>query len=140
MTRFNEALEVADKVLNINKCYMPAFSVALKASFGAEKYELTQKFAQDAIAIDINFTQGYYYLGLVRKSESDFEEAIECLKRAIMYDLNNPEYYAEMARVYLENNDVKSALEYANEAVTISPNSAEYMSLYSDLAARKRRI
>lgn len=138
--KFLDALELVDKVLDANKFYMPAYSVGMKAAYESEDLELAQKYAQEALAVDINFAQGYYYLALVRKKRFDTEEAIECLKRAIMYDLNNPEYYAEMARVYLEEDDIKSALEYANEAIAIDSSSAEYMMLYSDLAAKNRKF
>lgn len=138
--KFLDALELVDKILSVNKFYMPAYSVGMKAAYESEDLEVAQKYAQEALAIDINFAQGYYYLALVRKKRFDTEEAIECLKRAIMYDLTNPEYYAEMARVYLEEDDIKSALEYANEAVTIDSSSTEYLQLYSDLAARNRKF
>ncbi|MCM1010265.1 MAG: tetratricopeptide repeat protein [Fusobacterium sp.] len=138
--KYSEALELVEKLIADNHFYMPAYSVAMKAAYGAEDLEKVQHFAQSSLEIDINFAAGYYYLALVRKSKQDYDEAIECLKRAITFDLTNPEYYAEMARVYLANEDVKSALEYANEAVTIDSTSAEYMQLYSDLAAKKRNI
>lgn len=138
--RYKEALELVENILEKNKFYMPAYTVGMKAAYGTGDTKLVQKYAQDSIAIDINFANGYYYLALIRKSENDFDEAVECMKRAIMYDLNNPEYYAEMARIYQEDDDVKSALEYANEAIAIDNSSAEYMMLYSDLAARNRKI
>ena len=119
---------------------MPAFATGMKAAFLAENYDLAQKYAQDSISLDINFSQGYYYLSLVRSARYDYDEAIECLKRAIMYDLSNPEYYAQMARVYLEIDDVKSALEYANEAISIDSSSTQYLILYSEIAAKNRKI
>lgn len=136
--KFNEALELVEKLILNNRFYMPAYSVAMKAAYGLADLEKAQDFAQEALTVDINFSIAYYYLGLVRKSKNDYDEAVECLKRAIMYDLANPEYYAEMARVYLEKEDIKSALEYANEAVTIDSTSAVYMQLYADLAAKNR--
>lgn len=138
--KYNEALKIVSELLEQNKFYMPAYSVGMSAAYGAGEIEQVQTFAQEALSVDINFSEAYYYLALVRKTKKDYDEAVECLKRAIMYDLTNPEYYAEMARVYWENNDVKSALEYANEAVTIDSTSAEYMQLYSDLAAQNRKI
>lgn len=138
--KFLDALELVDKLLEKNKFYMPAYAVGMQAAYDSGDLELTQKYAQEALTVDINFAKAYYYLALVRKKKFDTEEAIECLKRAIMYDLTNPEYYAEMARVYLEDDDIKSALEYANEAITIDSSSAEYMMLYSDLAARNRKF
>lgn len=135
-----DALELVEKILSKDKFYMPAYSVGMQAAFDAEDLELTHKFAQEALSVDINFAEAYFYLALVRKKRFDNEEAIECLKRAIMFDLTNPKYYAEMAKVYLEDDDVKSALEYANEAITIDNSSAEYMMLYSDIAARNRQL
>ena len=119
---------------------MPAYSVGMQAAYDADDFELAQKYAQEALSVEIDFAQAYYYLALVRKNKFDTEEAIECLKRAIMYDLTNPEYYAEMARVYMEEDDIKSALEYASEAVSIDNSSAEYMRLYSDLVAKSRKF
>ena len=138
--KYVEALELVSELLNKNECYMPAYSVGMKAAYRTNDFNLTQKYAQEAISIDINFALGYYYLGLVRFEREEFDEAIECLKRAIMYDLTNPEYYAQMARVYVALGDVKSALDYANEAISIDSSSTEYMVLYSDLAAKNRKI
>ena len=136
----SEALELVDRLLVENKFYMPAYEVCMKAALGLANYDLVQIYAQQAISIDINFAVGYYYLALVRKNQNDFEEAVECLKRAIMYDLTNPEYYAEMARIYLELDEVKSALDYANEAISIDGSSTQYMLLYSEIAKLNRKI
>jgi tetratricopeptide (TPR) repeat protein len=48
----------------------------------------------------MNVSGGYYYLGLVRFAEKDYDEAIECIKRAIIYDVENPLYYAKMSEIY----------------------------------------
>ena len=138
--KYNEALELVDELLNKNECYMPAYEVGMKAAFYSNNIDLAQKYAQEAIAIDINFAVGYYYLALVRIARKDLDEAVECMKRAIMYDLTNPEYYAQMAKIYVEFGDVKSALDYANEAISIDGSSTEYMVLYSELAAKNRKI
>lgn len=138
--KYSEALDLINELLAQNGCYMPAFDVGMKVAYKLGDLDLTQKFAQEAISVDINFAQGYYYLGLVRFERLDFDEALECLKRAIMYDLTNPKYYAQMAKVYADFGDIKSALDYANEAISIDSSSAEYMVLYSDLASQNRKI
>ena len=86
----------------------------------------------------MNFAAGYYYLAVVRLEEKDYDEAIECMKRAIMYDINNPEYYAKMAEIYKAKEDFKSALEYIKEAESID-NSTEYKILYKELATLNRK-
>ena len=87
----------------------------------------------------MNYAQGYYYLALVRKTEKDYDEAIECMKRAITYDLNNAEFYSEMSEIYKIKNEIKAALEYANEASELD-NSTKYKIRYSELASINRKI
>ena len=102
-----------------------------------QDYEQAKEFAQNAIVLDMNFSEGYYYLALVRKQEKDYDEAVECMKRAIMYDACNAEYYAEMGRIYKEKEDFKTALQYAREAESISADT-EYKILFKELAALNR--
>lgn len=101
--------------------------------------ELAKKYAQDAISLDINCSEGYYYLALVRVSQKDYEEAIECMKRAITYDINNAKYYAEMSNIYKLKEDIKTAFEYIKEAESID-NSTEYKIMYRELAALNRKL
>ena len=70
--------------------------------------------------------------------EKDFDEAIECMKRAIMYDANNALYYAKMSEIYKAKEDYKTAIEYIKEAENISGNT-EYKIMYSELAAINRK-
>ena len=87
----------------------------------------------------MNFAAGYFYLALVRLEEKDYDEAIECMKRAIMYDVNNADYYAKMSEIYKAKKDYKAALEYIKEAENIS-GCMEYKLQYSELAAINRKI
>ena len=86
----------------------------------------------------MNFAGGYYYLALVRFEEKDYDEAIECMKRAIYYDIDNAEYYAEMSGIYEAKGDIKTALEYVKEAENIT-GSTEYKMIYQRLASQNRK-
>ena len=86
----------------------------------------------------MNCSDGYYYLALVRFNEQDYDEAIECMKRAITYNPVNPEYYAQMSNIYKAKNDIKTALEYISEATDIN-NSTEYKIMYQELASLNRK-
>ena len=86
----------------------------------------------------MNYAQGYYYLALVRFAEKDYDEAIECMKRAIMYDVNNAAYYAKMSEIYKAIEDYKTALEYIKEAESIS-GSTEYKIMFTELAGLNRK-
>ena len=86
----------------------------------------------------MNYAEGYYYLALVRFEEKDYEEALECMKRAIMFDVNNAAYYAKMSEIYKAKEDYKAALEYIKEAESIT-NSEEYRIMYKELASLNRK-
>jgi tetratricopeptide (TPR) repeat protein len=100
---------------------------------------LAKDYAQEAIALDINCAQGYYYLAIVREKQNDIEEAIECMKRAILYDLNNASYYKKMSDIYKNKGDYKTALEYISEAQNLD-ESNEYKFLYSELVKLNRKV
>ena len=76
---------------------------------------------------------------MVRFAEKDYDEAIECMKRAIMFDVNNAEYYAKMSDIYKAKEDFKTALDYIKEAESISENT-EYKLKYKELASLNRKI
>jgi tetratricopeptide (TPR) repeat protein len=109
-----------------------------KTAILKEDYEQAKDYAQDAISLDINCAQGYYYLALVREKTDDIEEAIECMKRAILYGLNNAKYYEKMSDFYKQKEDYKTALEYITEAESID-NSTEYKLQYAELVKLNRR-
>jgi tetratricopeptide (TPR) repeat protein len=109
-----------------------------KTAMLKEDYELAKGYAQDAISLDINCAEGYYFLALVREKTDDIEEAIECMKRAILHDLNNPKYYTKMSEFYKSKKDYKTALEYIAEAESID-DSNEYKILYSELVKLNRK-
>ena len=136
--KYGDALELVDKTLKLNPNYIYGYVVGAKTAYLNSNPDLTKSYAQEAISLDMNCSEGYYYLALVRFDEEDFEEAIECMKRAITYDAANPKYYAAMSRIYRAKNDIKTALEYISEAESID-NSAEYKFMYKELAALNRK-
>ena len=86
----------------------------------------------------MNCSDGYYYLALVRVNEKDYDEAIECMKRAILYNAVNPQYYAKMSEIYRLKEDYQTALDYINEAESIS-HSTEYKLMYKELVKLNRQ-
>lgn len=135
--RYDDAMNLVHKVIDSNERYIYGYILGAKISYLKGDFDKTKEFAQDAISLDINCAEGYYYLAMVRKQEKDYEEAIECMKRAITYDLSNAKYYAEMSTIYKLNNDIKTALDYIKEAESID-GSMEYKIMYKELAALNR--
>ncbi len=136
--KFDEALELADKIIGINPNYVYGYVLGAKISYLKGDFDKSKEYAQNALSLDINCSEGYYYLALVRLNENDYEEAIECMKRAITYDISNPKYYAEMSNIYKLKGDIKTAFDYISEAESID-NSEEYKIRYKELAALNRK-
>ena len=136
--QYSKAIDIAKRINFDSPNFVDGYILGAKASFENNMYEEAKQFAQNALSLDINCSQGYYYLALVRKFENDLEEAIECMKRAIMHDLSNPKYYAEMADLYKLSGDNKSAFEYIKEAESID-HSEEYRQLFREYAALNRK-
>lgn len=136
---YDKAIELSDKILKINPNYIAGNILGAKAALLKDDLELAKNYAQDAISLDINCAQGYYYLALVRQKTDDIDEAIECMKRAILHDLNNPKFYQKMSEFYQLKQDYKTALEYISEAQSLD-NSNEYKFLYSELVKLNRKV
>lgn len=135
---YDKALEIVGKILELNPNYILGDILGAKTAFIKGDFETAKQYAQEAISLDINCSEGYYYLALVREKLDDLEEAVECMKRAILYDLNNPKYYATMSDFYKSKQDYKTALEYISEAEKLD-NSNEYKFMYSELVKLNRK-
>ncbi|MDR1168660.1 MAG: tetratricopeptide repeat protein [Heliobacteriaceae bacterium] len=136
--KYSEALAIADGVIEQNKNFIAAYVLGAKAAFDMKDLEKTRFYAQNAVLLDINYPEGYYYLALARLEEKDYDEAAECMKRAVTSDVNNAKYYAGMSEIYKAAGDIKTALDYIKEAVSID-NSVEYKILYTELASLNRK-
>ena len=136
--KYDEALNIVAGLVSKNERYIAAYILGASAAYLKGDMAAAKEYAQDALALDINCSEGYYYLALVRVYEEDYDEAVECMKRAITYDINNAKYYAEMSRIYKLKNDVKTAFEYIKEAESID-STAEYKIMYRELAALNRK-
>ncbi len=135
--RYDDAISLVQQVIDSNERYIYAYITGAKIAYLKGDFEKVKEYAQDAVLLDINCAEGYYYLALVRKNEEDYDEAVECMKRAILYDLTNAKYYAQMSDIYKLKNDFKTALEYIKEAESID-DSTEYKILYKELASLNR--
>lgn len=135
---YDKALTLVNKILQINPNYIFGNILGAKIAYTKGDYELAKGFAGDALSLDINCSEGYYYLSLVREKENDIDEAIECMKRAILYDLTNSEYYRKMCEYYQLKHDYKTALDYITEAENINPSN-EYKYIYSELVKINRK-
>ena len=136
--KYDDAMRLLENIIAKHENYILAYALAAETSYKINNLELTKDFAQKMINLDMNYAEGYFYLALVRIEEEDYDEAIECMKRAIMYDIDNACYYAKMSEIYKLKGDYKTAIEYIKEAENISGNT-EYKIMLSDLATLNRK-
>ena len=78
-------MELAQKILEINPNYILGDILGAKTAYLKGDYDISKAYAQEAISLDINCSEGYYYLALVREKTNDLEEAIECMKAGFSY-------------------------------------------------------
>lgn len=136
--KYKDAIQLAKEITEENNKYLDGFILGAKSAYLCNNYELAKEFAQKALILDINCSEGYFYLAKVRMEEKDYEEAIECMKRAITFDVNNAKYYAQMAEFYNKIGDNETAFEYVKDAESID-ESEEYKLLYKKFAAINRK-
>lgn len=135
---YDKALDAVSHIIKLNPNYISGYILGAKANYLKQNFEMAKNFAQDALALDMNCAEAYYYLALARNGMNDNDEAIECMKRAILYDLNNPDYYAKMSDFYRKKDDYKSAFEYISEAESLDKTN-KYKFKYSELAKLNRQ-
>ena len=136
--KYDKALSIAKDIIENNPTYIPAYITGANAANLSGQYDIEKQYAQEMLSLDINCSDGYYYLALARKQENDYEEAIECMKRAIMHDLSNAKYYAQMAELYKLSGDNQTAFEYIKEAESIN-STEEYRQLFREYALLARK-
>jgi adenylate cyclase len=99
-----------------------------------EAMALAGKLAEEAIALDREYSMPYVVLAMInisgfwvdtsKSQEQSLAEATELLKKAIALDDSNAEAHSRLAFVYIFNNQNEKAFEQAEKAVALDPNSS----------------
>ncbi|MBQ9688675.1 hypothetical protein IJV79_03450 [bacterium] len=131
---FDEALEVAHKLVEINDRYVPSYIAMAEIYSEKKEVEKLYNVAQEIIDLDENCPKGYYYNALALFAQGDKSFAIESLKKAIQIDLNNPSLYAKMSEFYQDMNDLENAFSWAVEAAEIDGRNYKYRWLCAKIA------
>ena len=94
-----------------------------------------KKMAEEAIALDPEYSMPYVALAIINTSEfwvdasksqkQLLDEAKDLLQKAIDLDESNAEAHSRLAFVYLFGDQHEKALEQAEKAVELDPNSSE---------------
>ena len=74
-------------------------------------------------------------LANIYRSQSNYEEAIECYRRALEIDYGQVHWRYILAKLLEENNRIPEALHEARICVRLKPNFKEAKKLVADLSA-----
>lgn len=136
---YEEALKLADEIIQINEKYLYAYIVIAKANFELGNYDKVFDAAQDIIELDSNCPEGYYYNALALFEQGDKDFALESMKKSISLDLNNALLYVKMSELYQDLGDFKNAYDWAKEASEIDPKNYKYKWLCANLASAMKK-
>lgn len=68
----------------------------------------------------------YYYLGVMRANEANYDEAVEFLDRALQVDPKDEKAHYVMASTRALRGDREMAIRHLQEAITINPTNRVY--------------
>lgn len=102
-----------DILLNISYCYSKI-----------NEFELADKYADMAIALNDNSSYSYYRKGNIMLSVERFDAAVEAFKRAVELDPEDLDYYHSLSYAYSKTGQLEHSLEYANRAILLDKSSA----------------
>ncbi len=133
--KYDEALKLAEKIIDINEKYLYAHIVVAKIYVELKDFDRVYDSAQDIIELDSNCPEGYYYNAIALFEQGDKDFAIESMKKAISLDLNNALLYVKISELYQDLGDFKQAYAWAQEASAIDERNYQYKWLCARLAA-----
>ena len=102
-----------DILLNISYCYSKT-----------EDFDLADKYADMAIALNDNSSYSYYRKGNIMLSVERFDAAVEAFKRAVALDPEDLDYYHSLSYAYSKTGELELSLEYANRAILLDKSSS----------------
>ena len=106
-----------NKSLTINKI----FSLAVK-SHQEGKTDIAQKFYNQVISIDPNYSQAHNNLGIIFKTLGENQKAIDYLKKAIKINPNYVDALNNLGNIFKELGENQKAKDCYEKAIAINPN------------------
>lgn len=91
----------------------------------ANDYQKTIESLKKAIALNPNYTDAYYLLGLAYGAIGDNDSKIEAFQAIISINPKHTEAYQALGLAYGEKGDYLKAIEYFNELIRIKPDYVE---------------
>ncbi|HEY9295818.1 MAG TPA: tetratricopeptide repeat protein, partial [Phormidium sp.] len=109
LQRYEEAVSILDKALQIDSKYPNAWVKRGKALSKLQKYEEALKSFEEALKIQAEYSQAWYQRGLVLEQLNRDELAQESLAKAIAIQPNYAEAWYKLGEIQIKERDYKEA-------------------------------
>ena len=94
----------------------------------------------DLITNHVEYTEGYYYLGLLYAEQEKFEESANYLERAMQQENPNPRVYYNLGLVYQQLKEIKKAEAILLNGYNLMQNNFDLIFALSDFYLKQKNI
>lgn len=85
-------------------------------------YDKAIEYCQKAIALDPNYDEPYYGIGLAYAGKGDEEKAVENFQKVIELNPSNASAYTALGAIFLNKRDIEKAIGYLKKAIEVNPS------------------
>jgi len=125
LQRYEEAIGILDKALQIDPKYPLAWVKRGYALSQLQKYEEALKSSEEALKIKSEYSQAWYQRALVLEKLNRDEEAKKSLNKAVEIQPNYAEAWQELGKIKEKLKDYEDAIISLDKATEINPDYGE---------------
>ena len=100
------------------------------AALDSNDYDKAIECYNNAIAVDSNYFDAYYNLGLAYANKQDYDKAIEYFNKALTINDKDTSIYFILGDLYTDKQDYGKAIESYKKGIRLNPNAPD---VYSNL-------
>lgn len=125
LQRFDEAkADVREGLRLVPESFM-TYDALAQCYFRQEKLDSAIWAFEKSVSVKVNYTGGYYNLGICQMNVGRYLEAEENFKKAIKYGGQKADFYLMGGRAVLMSGQPERSIDYFNYALQLDPNLAE---------------
>lgn len=104
-----------------------------KALYEEKNYTMARLELKNAIQIDVNFVEAYYYLGLVELGDKQYSKAFSYLSKAETLDSDNLDVKIELGKLLLAAREREKSKKYVDSILAADPDHSKGRLLKSSI-------
>ncbi|MDP5018045.1 MAG: tetratricopeptide repeat protein [Dolichospermum sp.] len=125
LQRYEEALAIYEKAVDIKPSYSQALYGQGKALFQLKKYQEALIAYDQAIQIQPNYLEAWTNRGFVLVSLKRYSEALATFDKALQLKNDNPQVWQIKGDVFIKINQYNNAVKAYEQAVNLQPDNAQ---------------